>query len=484
MCVVQIRKNLTASLEDFERVASEEQQDWLRHVRGRGHEATEVARTAISDHVAELILHERQRQQDQEGRYEALSMAADTARDLSSPQDCSSSAGEGTSTDDKDKPGEQGKMEQVEQSMALNQTALVMNTVAAAEGVNGDYVDDDHSGGNFPQPQFQGAKRQHVANQDGDGDVFVEPPSLEGLRVEAMDVLAAAEASCIYDMDAWVEEARRRELEMISAWMAEAASGDIEEREMTETELETLESAFRAARKDADEAVSSACCEAYSLRPSGVSGAGAAPNGTEKPANPEPSATISSTETAAPGFLAEEEEECSALWSSLERPLSSLKLALKTIPAGSGGLRRDEKEGEEGKETKLAASRIITGLECELRAVVTDSFSSTGQMEEVGSMIRASSDELRVAFTLISEETQAKRKVRDLELVERATIEPEEAQEAKKALVHGERNQSPPATAAAGRVTDGERRNDVVPASTWEIAREDCGALDGGIGTE
>ncbi|CAN0210282.1 unnamed protein product [Ectocarpus sp. 6 AP-2014] len=474
---------IRASLENFERIASEEQQDWLRHVRRRGHEATEVARTAISDHVAELILHERQRQQDQEGRYEALSMAADTTKDLSSLQDCSSSAGEGTSTDDKDKPGEQGKMEQGEQLMALNQSALVMNTVAAAEGVNGDYVDDDHSGGNFPQPQFQGTKRQHVANQDGDGDVFVEPPSLEGLRVEAMAVLAAAEASCMCDIDAWVEEARRRELEMISAWMAEAASGDIEEREMTETELQTLESSFRAARKDADEAVSSACCKAYSLRPSGVSGAGAAPSGTEKTANPEPYATIGSTETAAPGFVAEEEEECSALWPSLERPLSSQKLALKTIEAGSGGLCRDEKEGEEGKETKLAASRIIAGLECELRAVVTDSFSSTGQVEEVRSMIRASSDELRVAFTLISEETQAKRKVRDLELVERARIEPEEAQEAK-ALACGEHNQSPPATAAEGRVTDGERRNDVIPAISWEIAREDCGAPDGGIGTE
>ncbi|CAM9960866.1 unnamed protein product [Ectocarpus sp. 12 AP-2014] len=413
-------------------------------------------------------------------------MAAGTARDLSSLQDCSSSGGEGTtcSTDDKDKPGEQGDMERGEQSMALNHPALVMKAVAAAQGVNGDYVDDDHSGGIFPQPQFQGAKRQRVTNQDGDGDVLVEIPSLEGLRVEAMAVLAAAEASCICDIDAWAEEARRRELEMISGRMAEAASGDIEEREMTETKVETLESAFRAARKDAHEVVCSACCEAYSLRPSGVSGAGAAPSETEKPANLEPYATIGSTETAVPGVLAEEEEESSALWSSLERPLFSLKLALKTIPARSGGLRRDEKDGEEGKETKLTASRIVTGLEHELRAVVTASFSSTGRVEEVRSMIRASSDELRVAFTLISEETQAKRKVRDLELAERATIEPEEAQEARKALANGEHNQSPPATAAEERVTDGERRNDVVPASTWEIAREGCGALDGGISTE
>ncbi|CAB1105292.1 unnamed protein product [Ectocarpus sp. CCAP 1310/34] len=446
---------IRASLEDFERIASEEQQDWLRQVRRRGHEATEVARATISDHVAELILHEPQREQDQEGGYEALPMAADTPRDLSSLQDRSSSAGEGTtcSTDDKDKPGEQGNMEQGEQSMALNHPALVMNTVAVAEGVNRDHVDDHHSGRKFPQPQFQGAKRQHVANQDDDGDVFVDPPSLEGLRVEAMAVLAAAEASCICDIDAWVEKTLRRELEMISAWMAETASGDVEERDMTETELETLESAFRAARTDTDEVVSSACCEAYSLRPSGVSGAGAAPSETEEPANPEPDATIGSTEFAAPGFFAEEEEECSALWSSLERSLSSLKLALKTIPAGSGGSRKDEKEGEEGIETKLAASRIITGLECELRAVVTDTFSSTGQVEEVQSIIRASSDELRVAFTLISEATQAKWK-------------------------------SPPATAAEGRVTDGERRNDFVPASTLEIAREDCGAPDGGIGTE
>lgn len=479
MRVIPIRQTLTASLEDFERVASEEQQDWLRHVRERGHEATEVARTAISDHVAELIRYERQRQEDQEGRYDALSMAADTTRDFSSMQDCSSSSEKGANADDK--PGKQCKMEEGEQSTALDQTALGMNKVAAAEGVNRGYADDDHNGGKFPQPQSQGVKRQQSVNQDGDSDVFLEPPSLGGCQVEAMAVLAAEEASCIRDIDTWVGDARRRELEMTSAWMTEAASGDLEEQEMAETELETLESEFLAARKDADEAVSSARCEGYSLRPSGVSGTGAAPIEMEKPANPEPYAAIASTRTATPGFFAEEEEECSALWSSLEWPLSSLKLALKTIPAGSDGLRRGEREGGEEEETRLAASRIITGLECELRAVVTDSFSSSGQVEEVRSMIRASSDELRAAFILIGEETQAKRKVRDLELVERARIEAE-AQEAAE-LAYGEDNQSPPGTASEGRVTDGERRNDVVPANTWENTRKDCGAL-GGIGTE
>lgn len=78
---------------------------------------------------------------------------------------------------------------------------------------------------------------------------------------------------------------------------------------------------------------------------------------------------------------------------------------LKTTPAAPGGICMDEKERGEEKETKLASSRIITGVECELRAVGTDSFPSTGQVAEARSMNRVGGHELRVAFIVTGEET-------------------------------------------------------------------------------
>ncbi|CAB1104080.1 unnamed protein product [Ectocarpus sp. CCAP 1310/34] len=78
---------------------------------------------------------------------------------------------------------------------------------------------------------------------------------------------------------------------------------------------------------------------------------------------------------------------------------------LKTTPAASGGICRDEEERGEEKETKLVSSRIITGVECELKAVVTDSFPSTGQGAKAWSMNRVVGDELTVASIVTGEET-------------------------------------------------------------------------------
>lgn len=163
----------------------------------------------------------------------------------------------------------------------------------------------------IPHPQqFQVAKHQQAANQDGDGDVFVELP-LGGANVEPMAVLVATYGFRAYSVTS------------THGWgMPDVVCG--------------LQNRARNLR-------TSVSCREEGCRHPGVSS----------------------------------KNNFQPFVSSLERPLPSPKL--KATPTGSGGLCRDEKEGEE-EENKLAASSIITSsLECDLRAVITVSFSSTGR---------------------------------------------------------------------------------------------------------
>ncbi len=432
-----------ATLGDFESTALEEQRGWLVRVRERRREATEKARRIITEHVAEIV-HRHQLQDERE-------QEEDEAR----------SGGDGTpaggiahaARDHSQHPGE----ERQQKPKSFD-------------------ADDDGGGGGSGDGGDGGDGGRDSEDTD---DLEEDPPPLDesgGLRAEALAALAAAQASCLSGIDAWAEDLRCRAGALKDSWTAEAAADDRRERGAAEAELEALGLALRAARQEADAAFAAPC--SASLSPLSGTGGGAVGvgagdaagvEGAETAAGPRNLAVAAASEEVAAatkaaaaagavkggesgapmaaGFIAEEREECSSLWSGLERqPLARLLLLLQPEqlsppPLEMAGLsrtrerdgQREEEEEEEEEEESSSATRFIGGLESELRGEVAEAFGAatgTGERdeeeeeEEVRSMLRAGGEQLSLALVPIFEgrrerrETRRReRKQRDLELL-------------------------------------------------------------------
>ena len=384
-----------------------------------------MARTVIADHVAEII--------DQHQRQAA---AADEE--------------EGDEEGD-----EEGKKVNGDEGSALD--------VAAAEGTaldGGEYASDaghtnHHLTTSDPEEHQSDVEDDDDGDDDdNDDDADVVAPSLDDrLQAEALAALAAVESSCLSGVDSWAEDARRRARELEHSLAVDAASHDREEQGTAGAEVETLELAFYAARKNPEDAPVVGSRVFLLPSPGGgddddsdaVAGAAVVGRttstlaGSTSPAAPEGGVESSATsrneaEESVPDFVVEEQEESRFFWSSFEPPLASLRLRLGAAseqPTGTtSGLLPDQREGrghdpedakdggDEEEETdgegeaarRESAVRVIARLETGLRDELAETFSATGRGEEVRAMVREGNEELRLAVVVIAERRRAKRR--------------------------------------------------------------------------
>ena len=457
----------TATLEDFERTALEEQRGWLVRVRERRREATEQARAIITEHVAGIVRHfqlQAEREEREEQEEQALSRGGSSAAD-------------------------DARNHSLRHGEAKQPTTKHFD----ADDDGGDSEDDDDLGVN-PTP----------LDEEGGG----------GLRAEALAALSTARASCLSGVGGWAEDLRRRAGALEDSWAAGAAADDRQERRAAEEDLDALGLALRAARREAEAAFVEPCDESRLPPPDGVDGAvgaggggavvgvvvdgeetaagpghpaalegtaetkaaapaaapaapAAAPAVPAAPAAPTPAAAaaavpamkgeeVPEATTTAGRLVAEEREECCSLWSSLERPLARLLQPEPTpAPEETAGppSRGRTGHGREEDEEVGSATRVIGGLEAELRGEVDEAFGTAsgigeteGQEEEVRCMMRDGGEELRLALVPIvegkrerREKRRQERKRRDLERLlaaeeeERRRREEAEALEAQRA---------------------------------------------------
>lgn len=448
---------MTANLGELERATLEEHQEWLRRLRERRHKATSLTRTLVANHTADIIQRQQRLEEEEEEKSRKISLAAGVAQEeressqmrSSARCDCDErtdavddQAGEAVETegghlsvlqggendDDerlahatKNNRRKSNNAEEEEQEESVGSTITAEGTTTR----DGGYVDNGRS----PSQQYDQQKSdQHICNDDDGGggsdadDVVVAPPPLDDLEAKLLAGLADVEASCSSGIKKWIEEVRGRAQKIHRACSVKAATDDRDEWEKTELELANLELALRAAKQEVDNDAPGSCGGKFLLLPNEdatVDGgeAAAALNATETAAGPRildgaRGAETQSPETVVkpttPGFIVEEKKECSALWSSFERLLVALQLDLEATSPVQAKYKCEKEE--------RAIDRTLLGLESDLVGELSETFSLSRKKDEVQSMIRAGSEELRLAFVLMSEERRAKKKAKALEL--------------------------------------------------------------------
>lgn len=413
-----LRNSQKASLREFERSISDEQRGWLCRVREQGREAIEVARRIMAGHVAELV-HQRQYQ---EGARQPVVAGIVDARDRKSSRDGSSrgddelalrggmdednhgdklrySGAEKCSGRESRLPPFETEQEGVESGGRGTTIVESMGVGEPDDGHSAQVVHGDRMGFHGTGSQeHQGWGNRQTADEDNQ-EAHDHEHTIVHLQTQAevLTAFAAAEASCLSSVSTWVEDARRRARDMTSSWKQEVASSDHRERAITTAELEALALAlaFHASKKEADEAFGARCDDLLS-RPSDAAGGGAAVRAGEAtwsrnsalPAGPQAEAA-KKVELVPCGYIAEERKECSALWSSFDPLLSSLRVEF--IPTGNEGSAGNCYAEEEEEEASQVASQIIDGLESQLKGEVASFFAR--KVEEVRPMIRAGIEE-------------------------------------------------------------------------------------------
>ncbi|CAM9478023.1 unnamed protein product, partial [Scytosiphon promiscuus] len=336
-----------ASLRDSLRSISDEQGGLLCRVREEARGAIEAARGTIDGHVADV----GHRRQEKEGARASAAADVGLARDRQSfPREGSSRAGDEPAL--REGVGDNGQGHEVphggeprfaafmteEQApnSAVEGSCRSKNTNEGDEDGGGDVQDvsgdEDNLRGTDPQEnQDQGPYRSRAEEEDdkedhGGNETTVDVPA----QREVLAAIAAAEASCLPRVFPWARDARHRARETAASWNEEVASGCRNERTTTNTELETLALAFRAAKKEADEDVFGSHERDSRPRPPGVVGghADVCPGEMSGSINWVPLSGVraAAAEKQAESvphceYRAEEQKESSALWLSFERLL-------------------------------------------------------------------------------------------------------------------------------------------------------------------